>query len=77
MISEDVTVNDSEGKEIESQLVPFVDAYLNLRNYHVKAYLGHSPAQTPKFWLVIPVTVPPLGLSTYIVSNAKKPGPLL
>lgn len=75
MIDEDVTVHDSEGKEIESQLVPLVDAYLSLRNYHVKAYLGHTPTQTPKYWLVFAVSVPPLGFSSYTISTTKKPGP--
>lgn len=74
MISEDVIVHDSDGKEIESQLVPLVDAYVTLRNYHVKAYLGQTPVETPKYWLAFAVSVPPLGFSSYIISNVKRPG---
>ncbi|PON50481.1 Glucan biosynthesis, periplasmic [Trema orientale] len=74
VFNEDVTVHDSEGKEIESQLVPLVEAYVSLRNYHVKAYLGHTPTQTPKYWLVFAVSVPPIGFSSYTISSAKKPG---
>ncbi|KAK3182854.1 hypothetical protein Dsin_030140 [Dipteronia sinensis] len=34
----DVTVYDSEGKVIESRLLPLADVHLNLRNYYVMAY---------------------------------------
>lgn len=77
MISEDVIVHNSEGKEIESQLLPLVDTYVSLRNYYVKAYSGQTPVQTPKYWLAFPVSVPPLGFSSYVISNAKRPGLLL
>lgn len=77
MVSGDVIVHDSEGKDIESQLLPLVDTYVSLRNYHVKAYLGQTPVQTPKYWLAFAVSVPPLGFSSYIISNAKRPGLLL
>lgn len=70
----DVSVHDSEGHEVESQLVPFTDEYVTLRNYHVEAYLGQSPTQTPKYWLVFSVNVPPLGFTTYTISTAKKTG---
>lgn len=74
VISEDVIVHNSEGKEIESQLLPLVDTYVSLRNYYVKAYSGQTPVQTPKYWLAFPVSVPPLGFSSYVISNAKRPG---
>ncbi|KFK25632.1 hypothetical protein AALP_AA8G139900 [Arabis alpina] len=74
VVSGDIAVHDSEGHEVESQLVPFTDEYAALRNYHVEAYLGHSPIQVPKYWLVFPVTVPPLGFTTYTISTAKKTG---
>lgn len=77
MINEDVAVHDFEGKEIESQLVPLVDAFVSSRNYHVKAYLGQTPTQTPKYWLAFAVSVPPFGFSSYTISSAKKPGLLL
>ena len=77
MINEDVTVHDSEGKEIRSQLLPLMDTHASLRTYHVKAYLGQSPPQTPKYWLAFSVSVPPLGFSSYVISSAKSPGPLI
>lgn len=67
-------MHDSEGHEVESQLVPFTDEYAALRNYHVEAYLGHTPTQVPKYWLVFSVSVPPLGFTTYTISTAKKSG---
>jgi hypothetical protein len=52
-------VHDSEGREVESQLLPIASASLNIRDKHVKAYLGTSPGAKPKFWLAFPVSVPP------------------
>ncbi|KAF5479242.1 hypothetical protein F2P56_000079 [Juglans regia] len=74
VINEDVTVHDFEGREIESQLLPLATAYVGLRNYHVRAYVGRSPTQTPKYLLAFKVSVPPLGFSTYTISSMKKPG---
>ncbi|KAF4397582.1 hypothetical protein G4B88_027322 [Cannabis sativa] len=74
VINEDVIVHDSEGKEIESQLVPLIDAHVSLRNYHVKAYLGLNLTQTPKYWLAFAVSIPPLGFRSYTISISKKPG---
>lgn len=72
VINEDVIVHDSEGRKVESQLVPAVDAYADLRNYYVKAYIGSNPNAVPKHWLAFRVSVPPLGFSTYTVSTSKK-----
>ncbi|KAH0969601.1 hypothetical protein GBA52_028527 [Prunus armeniaca] len=74
VINEDVTVQDSEGREIESQLLPLDDAHVGLRNYYVKAYLGRTPTNTPNYWLAFTVSVPPLGFSTYTISYAKGAG---
>ncbi|XP_022991108.1 probable alpha-mannosidase At5g13980 isoform X2 [Cucurbita maxima] len=74
VISEDVAVKDSEGKVIESQLLPLTDASMHLRIYHVKAYFGSIPTATPKFWLAFPVSVPPFGFSTYIISTSSRAG---
>ncbi|ESQ41355.1 hypothetical protein EUTSA_v10012546mg [Eutrema salsugineum] len=74
VVGGDIAVHDSEGNEVESQLVPFTDEYAALRNYHVEAYLGHTPTQVPKYWLVFSVSVPPLGFTTYTISTAKKTG---
>ncbi|KAK9926543.1 hypothetical protein M0R45_023768 [Rubus argutus] len=70
VVSENVTVKDFTGKEIESQILPLLNASVGLRNDHVKAYLGISPSVTPRYWLAFSATVPPLGFSTYIVSSA-------
>lgn len=72
--TEAVIVHDYTGKEVDSQLLPISNFSLNFRNYHVKTYLGESLADTPKFWLVFSVSVPPLGLSTYTVSTGKRTG---
>ncbi|KAI3941298.1 hypothetical protein MKW92_019263 [Papaver armeniacum] len=74
IISESVTVRDSNGIEVESQLIPLVNASAAIRNYYVKAYLGITPSEAPKYWLVFSASVPPLGFSTYIVSGAKGAG---
>ncbi|KAJ4729552.1 Alpha-mannosidase [Melia azedarach] len=70
----DVTVFNSEGKIIESQLVPPADAFTDLRNYYVRAYLGRTPTVSPKYWLAFTVSVPPLGFSTYTISSVKRTG---
>ncbi|ONM26652.1 putative alpha-mannosidase [Zea mays] len=72
VFSDSIVVHDSEGREIESQLLPIATASLNIREKHVKAYLGTTPGAKPKFWLAFPVSVPPLGFNTYFVSNLKK-----
>ncbi|KAL0843066.1 hypothetical protein Bca101_016311 [Brassica carinata] len=74
VVDGNIAVHDSDGHEVESQLVPFTDEYTALRNYHVEAYLGHTPTQVPKYWLVFSVSVPPLGFTTYTISTAKKTG---
>lgn len=66
-----VIVQDSKGREVESQLLPLTNTSMHIRNDHVKAYLG-KPADTAiKYWLAFPVSVSPLGFSTYIVSGAR------
>ncbi|OMO99296.1 hypothetical protein COLO4_13372 [Corchorus olitorius] len=74
VVNEDVVVHDSEGKEVESQIVPTVDAYIDLRDYYVRAYLGSKPNDAPKYWLAFTVSVPPLGFSTYTISTSKRTG---
>ncbi|GMY12972.1 alpha-mannosidase At3g26720-like [Fagus crenata] len=73
--SEKVFVQDSDGREIESQLLPLSNVTLSIRNYYVKAYMGKSPNGAIKYWLAFSASVPPLGFSTYIVSNSKQTGP--
>lgn len=50
------------------------DVTTNLRKFYVKAYLGVSPKQAPKYWLLFQVSVPPLGWSTYFISKATRKG---
>ncbi|KAK9104022.1 hypothetical protein Scep_020866 [Stephania cephalantha] len=72
--SESVTVRDSSGKEVESQLLPLLNTSVSIRNYYVEAYLGKALSDTPKYWLTFLASVPPLGFSTYTVSRTKKAG---
>ncbi|KAK3026721.1 hypothetical protein RJ639_042174 [Escallonia herrerae] len=74
VINEDIAVHDSAGRKIESQLLPLVDNDISMRKYHVKAYLGQTPNETPKYWLVFTASVPPLGFSTYTLSTVKMAG---
>ena len=74
VLSENVFVVDSHGKEIESQILPLANASVVIRNYYVTAYLGKIPTVTPKYWLAFSATVPPLGFSTYIISQANRKG---
>ncbi|KAJ9676509.1 hypothetical protein PVL29_021837 [Vitis rotundifolia] len=72
VLSENVVIRDSSGKEIESQILPLANAYVGIRNYYVKAYLGKIPTVTPQYWLAFSASVPPLGLSTYFISKANR-----
>ncbi|GMJ04370.1 hypothetical protein like AT3G26720 [Hibiscus trionum] len=70
--TERVIVKDSEGREIESQLLPISNSTSRLRSHYVKAYLGKNPSETVKYWVAFSVSVPPLGFSTYIVATTKE-----
>jgi len=70
----EVFVQDSSGKEIESQILPISNITLNIRKKYVKAYEGTASAGDLKYWLAFPVSVPPIGLSTYVVSSPKHTG---
>ncbi|GMQ09534.1 hypothetical protein CsSME_00052871 [Camellia sinensis var. sinensis] len=77
VINGNVTVQDSNGTEIESQLLPLANASLGIRNYYATAYVGKSPSTTPRYWLAFTASVPPLGFSTYVISTAKRAAPTL
>ncbi|KAK8710324.1 hypothetical protein V6N13_145654 [Hibiscus sabdariffa] len=70
--TERVIVKDSEGKEIESQLLPISSSTSRIGRHYVKAYLGRNPSETAKYWVAFSVSVPPLGFSTYIVATTKE-----
>ncbi|GLT81598.1 hypothetical protein SLE2022_000390 [Rubroshorea leprosula] len=69
-----LVVKDSEGREIESQLLPVSNSTLRIRDHYVKAYLGKIPMETVKYWIAFSASVPPLGFSTYIIETAKQTG---
>lgn len=69
-----LVVRDSNGKNIETQFVEVDNVTSNIRNLYVKAYLGVSPKEAPKYWLVFLVSVPPLGWNSYFISRAAGKG---
>ncbi|KAJ7971782.1 Alpha-mannosidase [Quillaja saponaria] len=72
--SEKVFVQDSGGKEVESQLLPLSNATTSLRKYYAEAYMGEAPSEKVKYWLAFLASAPPLGFSTYIVSRSNETG---
>ncbi|GFS35795.1 glycosyl hydrolase family 38 protein [Actinidia rufa] len=70
----DLVVQDSMGNTIGMQYLEFDNVISNLRNFYTKAYLGISPKQVPKYWILFPVSLPPLGWNTYFISKASKKG---
>nr|GME12519.1 alpha-mannosidase isoform X1 [Ipomoea batatas] len=70
----DLVVHDSMGNVIEAQYIELDNVTSNLREFYVEAYLGKSPKKAPKYWLLFPVSVPPLGLNSYFVSKASHKG---
>ncbi|GER45572.1 alpha-mannosidase [Striga asiatica] len=74
VISENVTVRDSTGKLVSSQLIPIVDVSAANRKFYTTAYTDKSPSTDPKYWLSFTAVVPPLGFSTYVISSSKSSG---
>ncbi|KAJ4807139.1 Alpha-mannosidase [Rhynchospora pubera] len=62
-------VKDSSGAFVETQFVEIDNITLNLRKFYVEAYLGSSPEQTPKYWLIFQASAPPLGWNSYYISR--------
>ncbi|XP_052196024.1 alpha-mannosidase [Diospyros lotus] len=69
-----LVVQDSMGNTVEAQYVELDSVTSNLRNFYTRAYLGISPGQAPKYWILFQVSLPPLGWNTYFVSNASGEG---
>ncbi|KAG0460423.1 hypothetical protein HPP92_020720 [Vanilla planifolia] len=65
-------VRDADGNVVEAQFIEIENASIQLRNVYVKAYIGKSPKDAPKYWLVFEVSVPPMGWNTYFISKATK-----
>ncbi|KAL7616275.1 hypothetical protein Lser_V15G04007 [Lactuca serriola] len=74
VVSENIAVHDSNGKEVEYQLLPIVNDAIALRNYYTTAYTGKSPSSISKYSLAFTASVPPLGFTTYVISSTKNPG---
>ncbi|KAG5394876.1 hypothetical protein IGI04_024839 [Brassica rapa subsp. trilocularis] len=72
--SENVIVKDASGKEVVSQILPLSDITLRIRKEYVKAYLGRSPKDTSKHVLAFIASVPPLGFSSYVISETGRTG---
>lgn len=71
VINENVTVSDSTGKLVLSQLLPIVNASVSNRKFYASAYTGESPLSSPKYWLAFTAVVPPLGFNTYVISSGQ------
>ncbi|XP_020217055.1 alpha-mannosidase isoform X1 [Cajanus cajan] len=67
-------VEDSSGNNIQTQYTKVDNVTANLREFYVKAYVGLSPKQAPKYWLQFQASVPPLGWNTYFISDTAKKG---
>ncbi|XP_019182706.1 PREDICTED: alpha-mannosidase-like [Ipomoea nil] len=68
----DLIVHDSMGNVVDAQYIELDSVTSNLREFYVEAYIGKSPKKAPKYWLLFPVSVPPLGLNSYFVSKASQ-----
>ncbi|XP_042469663.1 alpha-mannosidase-like [Zingiber officinale] len=64
-----LAVRDSDGNYIATQLVEVDNITSSLRRLYVEAYLGVSPKETPKYWLIFQVSIPPIGWNTYFISK--------
>ncbi|KAI3813627.1 hypothetical protein L1987_18356 [Smallanthus sonchifolius] len=67
-------VQDNKGNMIEAQFIEFDDITSNLRSFYTEAYLGISPKDVPKYWLLFQASVPPLGWNTYFVTQTPGTG---
>ncbi|XP_076907338.1 alpha-mannosidase-like isoform X2 [Bidens hawaiensis] len=69
-----LVVQDNKGNTIESQFIEFDEVTRNLRSFYTEAYLGISPQDVPKYWLLFQASVPPLGWNTYFVTQTPAKG---
>ncbi|KAL5706468.1 alpha-mannosidase [Ranunculus cassubicifolius] len=69
-----LVVQDLKGQIVEVQFVDMDNATSNLRSFYAKAYLGTSPLETPKYWLLFQASLPPLGWNTFFISKASQKG---
>ncbi|CAI9276447.1 unnamed protein product [Lactuca saligna] len=69
-----VIVQDNKGNKVETQFIEFDDVKRNLRSFYTEAYLGISPKEVPKYWLLFQASVPPLGWNTYFITKTTSKG---
>ncbi|KAK6922587.1 Glycosyl hydrolases family 38, C-terminal beta sandwich domain [Dillenia turbinata] len=69
-----LVVEDALGNTIEAQYIELDNVTIKLRNFYTEAYLGVSPREVPRFWLLFQVSLPPLGWNTYFISNTAGKG---
>nr|6B9O_A Chain A, Alpha-mannosidase from Canavalia ensiformis (jack bean) [Canavalia ensiformis]6B9O_B Chain B, Alpha-mannosidase from Canavalia ensiformis (jack bean) [Canavalia ensiformis] len=69
-----LVVKDSSGNKLEVQYVEMDDVTANLRSFYVKAYEGEVPKDADVYWSLFKASVPPLGWSTYFISEATGKG---
>lgn len=67
-------VQDSIGNTIAAQFVQMDNVTIRIRNFYTEAYLGFTPKNIPKYWMLFQVSIPPLGWNTYFVSKAVAKG---
>lgn len=67
-------VQDSMGSPIQAQFIEIDVVTINIRNFYTEAYLGFTPKNVPKYWMLFQVSVSPLGWNTYFVSKAAGKG---
>ncbi|XP_072954939.1 alpha-mannosidase [Typha angustifolia] len=69
-----LVVRDSEGTVLETQFVEVDNVTRNIRKLYVKAYLGVSSNEAPKYWLIFQASLPPMGWNSYFISKAAGKG---
>ncbi|KVI02909.1 Galactose mutarotase-like domain-containing protein [Cynara cardunculus var. scolymus] len=61
-----LVVQDDKGNTIKAQFIEFDNITSNLRSFYAEAYLGISPTEVPKYWLLFQASVPPLGFISVV-----------
>ncbi|GER32439.1 alpha-mannosidase [Striga asiatica] len=69
VIEKSITVRDSAGNKILSQLIPIVNVSMSIRKFYGTAYMGRNSSSGPMYWLAFTAVVPPLGFSTYVITR--------
>ncbi|KZV21769.1 alpha-mannosidase [Dorcoceras hygrometricum] len=75
VVDENVTVHDSAGQVIVSQIIPLAGSSRDMRKFYSSVYVGES-SNSSVYWLAFTATVQPLGFSTYVISSGKLAAPV-